>query len=167
MENSEKSKESNNRKIEMDIEQKEDNNSFSNNINNDEIFNQKNKNLFIYIQKYQKEIILSLIALIIIIISLIILFIYFESDLNICKEDEKCSLCDENKYKCIKCVSGFKLTNGNCIINYSFKAIYKSNKVNDTVKLFNNLTYDIIEIIVNDTIVKPSINYTFPSEGNY
>ena len=153
MEITEKSKDSNDRNIEMDIEQKEDNNEFSNNLSNDEIFNQNNNNIFKIIQKCKKEIIITLFALVIIIISLIILFIYLESSHDMCQEDEKCSLCDKNKNKCIKCTSGFKLSNGNCLINYSFKAIYKSNKINDTVKLFNNLIYDIIEMIVNDTIL--------------
>ena len=39
-------------------------------------------------------------------------------------EENKCMICNKYKSKCLKCNPGYKLMDGICIINYSFKAIY-------------------------------------------
>ena len=41
-------------------------------------------------------------------------------------DDDKCLECDLKKNQCSKCNLGYKLINGKCIINYSFKATYFS-----------------------------------------
>lgn len=51
-------------------------------------------------------------------------------------EDDKCFSCDKEINKCSKCNSGYKLENGKCVLNYSFKAKYFSHS-NNPITLFN------------------------------
>ena len=89
---------------------------------------------------------------------------------NICEigEEEKCLECDSTKNICSSCNPGYKLENGKCILNYSFKATYYSNSDNKNITLINS-TYvqDIIEISLNNISIPVSQNYTFPTAGNY
>ena len=54
-------------------------------------------------------------------------------------EEEKCLSCDSDNITCISCNLGYKLLNGKCILNYSFKEIYQINNENEiiTLILFN------------------------------
>ena len=65
----------------------------------------------------------------------------------------------------MSCNTGYKLNNGKCYLNYSFKAIYESYKDNEKIKLINNLQYNIVEMTVNREIIEPSIEYTFKTKG--
>ena len=62
---------------------------------------------------------------------------------NLCEigENEKCAFCDKNINKCIKCNPGYLLSNNKCIINYSFKLLYKTSKDNETISLSNFLIF--------------------------
>ena len=64
---------------------------------------------------------------------------------------EACLNCDEEKNKCSKCYDGYKLENGICILNYSFKAIYSVvGKMKDTIPLINsNYKNKIKEILID------------------
>ena len=89
---------------------------------------------------------------------------------NICEigEEEKCLECDSTKNICSSCNLGYKLINGECILNYSFKATYYSNSDNKTITLINSsYVKDIIEISLDDKTIPISQNYTFPYAGNY
>ena len=82
--------------------------------------------------------------------------------------NEKCKLCDGIKNECSSCNTGFKLQNGKCIINYSIKANYYTKSKNQKVKLINNYTNDIVNMIVDDiNIISPSKNFVFPNQGNH
>ena len=66
------------------------------------------------------------------------------------------------------CDIGFKLENGKCILNYSFKAIYKTHKSEETVVLIHkNYINEIIELIIDKKNVTPSYNYTFEKRGTH
>ena len=113
---------------------------------------------------------LSLIILIILIIIGIIIFISLKhkgESIDNYKCKEECLVCDNINNECIKCKSGYKLINGLCVSYYSFKAVYKTNKEYENIDLINNKSVDIIQMKINDTIIKPTMNYTFHSIGIY
>ena len=82
-------------------------------------------------------------------------------------EDDKCLSCDEGINKCSKCNTGYKLENGKCILNYSFKATYfVDSKTN--VNLINiNCKSKIKEVIIDGNI-QAEINNAYELEyGNH
>ena len=82
--------------------------------------------------------------------------------------NEKCAKCDEIKNECSSCNIGYKLKEGKCILNYSFKATYLSEYKNQNIKLINNFPNSISNMIVDDIdIQSPSKNYTFSVPGNH
>ena len=87
--------------------------------------------------------------------------------INSCN-DKNCLECDLKKSECSKCEAGYKLSNGLCSENYSFKAIYSTKSKDENISLFNE-TYikDIIEISLDNEKIPISSNYTFPSPGNH
>ena len=89
---------------------------------------------------------------------------YFDKRILI-EEKENCIFFNEKENKCIKCSIGYKILNGECLINYSFKAIYHTDKRNENVNLINFLPIDLIEMIIDDKYVEPTKNYTFFSIG--
>ena len=100
--------------------------------------------------------------------------IYENGKIILCKytcetgDDEMCKTCDKTRNECSSCNLGYKLLNGKCVVNYSFKAIYLSEYSNEKIKIINKLNGDIIEMIVDDTILsEPSKTYTFPTKGNH
>ena len=80
-------------------------------------------------------------------------------------ENNECISYDEDKNKCLECSFEYKLSEGECIINYSFKAIYATKKINENIKLINNIPNDITEMIIDGKEVKPCNNFTFKSKG--
>ena len=77
-------------------------------------------------------------------------------------EDDKCVSCDEGFNKCSKCNIGYKLENGKCIVNYSFKAIYFVDpSPNKRVSLISqNYPGKIKEIIIDGDKID-STNYYY------
>ena len=84
-------------------------------------------------------------------------------------EIEKKSSNDKNDINVgVNCNIGFKLENGKCILNYSFKAIYKTHKNEETIILIHkNYINEIIELIIDNKNVTPSYNYTFSKGGEH
>ena len=78
-----------------------------------------------------------------------------------CEEgtEDKCKRCDNIRNECIECNVGYKLVNDKCILNYSFKAKYKQNSANETIKLIN--IGSIIEMNIDGKKVEPSSVYSF------
>jgi len=73
-------------------------------------------------------------------------------NLNIIGENEEKNNCiyyDKETKNCLECSLGYKLSEGECIINFSFKAIYVTKKRNENINLINNLPNDIIEMIID------------------
>jgi surface protein len=115
--------------------------------------------------KKKLVIMIIVILLVIILIGLIVFLIFFlksepECDLG---EDSKCLTCDKDK--CGSCNYGFVLSEGKCLIHYSFKASYNTREDNQTIDLINFSTNDIKEIYLDNEIIEPSKNYTFKSKG--
>ena len=76
-------------------------------------------------------------------------------------EGEKCLVCNWTINRCSSCNTVYKLINGKCYLNYSFKAIYSSKNANENIKLINNLPSNINEMIIDGEIVSPSTKYIF------
>ena len=94
---------------------------------------------------------------------------YLKDDEN--KKCEKCSvdnckICDRTN-TCFSCNFGYKLLNGKCEINYSFKAIYKSDKKDEYVKLISISSSYIKEMIIDGKNHIPCDSYTFSSPKNH
>ena len=74
--------------------------------------------------------------------------------------EDKCLKCDNIRNECIECNLGYKLVNDKCILNYSFKAIYKQVNKNEGTKLINKGS--IIKMIIDGKEVKePLSNYYY------
>ena len=83
-------------------------------------------------------------------------------------DKENCLVYDSIKKECSKCNLGYKLVNGKCKVNYSFKATYYSNSKNKTINLINpKYIKDIIEMSLNNESIPISSNYIFSDAGNH
>ena len=83
------------------------------------------------------------------------------------REEDKCLSCDEGINKCSKCNTGYKLENGKCILNYSFKATHFVDK-NTKVTLINNNFKDKIKEVIIDGNIQTEINNVYELEyGNH
>ena len=81
-------------------------------------------------------------------------------------EEEKCLTC--NGTNCSSCNIGYKIKEGKCILNYSFKAIYNAERNGSTVSLINSNYLNIItEMNVDGRNETPYYLYTFPSKGEH
>jgi len=81
-------------------------------------------------------------------------------------ENEKCLTCHKNY--CGSCNQGYKLVKGKCIINYSFKGVYKVNHKKENILLINkNYVNDTVELIIDNQNYTPSYNHTFSKKGLY
>ena len=89
-----------------------------------------------------------------------------QEDTCLIGEEDKCLSC--NKDKCASCNNKYKLINGTCIAEFSFRAIYEINEVNKNIKLMNDEYKDnIIKMKINKEKISGCTNYTFKSPGNY
>ena len=122
----------------------------------------KNKNNFI-IKLLIISIILS-ISLIICIFSINYLNKKSISNYNYNMESNFVFLNNQEKSNC---PIGYKLNDGKCIINYSFKAIYYTDSNNEKISLFRKVPFDIIEMIIDGEIISPSLEYTFELKGDH
>jgi len=82
-------------------------------------------------------------------------------------EDDKCLSCSEEINKCSKCNIGYKLENGKCILNYSFKATYFANS-KTKITLINSNYKDKIKEVIIDGNIQTEINNVYELEyGNH
>ena len=89
-----------------------------------------------------------------------------QEDTCLIGEEDKCLSC--NKDKCASCNKKYKLVNGTCIAEFSFRAIYEINEVNTNISLMNDEYKDnIISMEIDNETICGCTNYTFPSPGNY
>ena len=133
----------------------------------------KNKNNF------KKKIIILLIIIIITLLLLVIgliIFIHFkyskkddESYNTEINEEENCLIFNKENNKCNKCFIGFKLNNdGKCLLNYSFKTEYITEKENETIQILNFKDDIIIEMIIDNVTFKTKmLDFTFPNPGKH
>ena len=117
----------------------------------------------------KKKIIIFLIIIIMAIISGIVIIYFFfiyKPRKSTCElgVDEKCKTCDQYNY-CDSCNPGYKLENGACIINYSFKTLYQTQKENQRVNLLGEFKFIIEEMIIDGKKVDPCRKYIFESIG--
>ena len=85
-----------------------------------------------------------------------------------CYPDEKDKCLFYSNNECLACDIWCKLINGKCILNYSFKAVYFSEKQNENIQLINkNYEKYIIAMIFNNKTISPSSSFSFPEIGNH
>jgi hypothetical protein len=83
-------------------------------------------------------------------------------------DEKSCLSFDTFNKTCLSCDTGYKLKDGKCFLNYSIKAIYQTQNLNENIQLINyRYIKDIMEIKVNETKIIPTNNYTFPNPGEH
>ena len=81
-----------------------------------------------------------------------------------CGIKEESDIKDDTK----SCDIGYILVDGKCILNYSFKAIYKTSNIDETITLINNsFLINIKEMFIDNEKIKPCFAYTFPNAGEH
>ena len=114
---------------------------------NENLINTKSN--FSFYQKY--KIYIFILASIIIITLIIVLLVYLTKDKSShCEigDEDKCLTCKEDE--CGSCNIGYKLVNGKCILNYSFKAIYFTSENNTNIQLFHkSYSNEILEMNID------------------
>ena len=74
-------------------------------------------------------------------------------------EEENCLNFDKKNNLCKTCFIGFLLINGKCILNYSFKATFRTEKKNEVI-LVNKFNLDFIdEMIIDNITLNTTCNY--------
>ena len=135
------------------------------NVTTGEIYPKKKNTLKIPYKKV-KKIILFIIIVLIIISIIIVISKSSDSECEI-GEDDKCLLCDnKRKNKCSKCNPGYKIVNGKCILNYSFKAVYHTYKNNEIIKIINNSS-NLIYMNIDGNNIESCNYYNFTTSGNH
>ena len=82
--------------------------------------------------------------------------------------EDGCLTCEKGTDKCASCNSGYKLADGKCILNYSFKAVYKTNSDNQNIELIKYLdASNIKNTTVDDKDEVVRKDYTFSKEGEH
>ena len=79
----------------------------------------------------------------------------------------QCLTSSIDKKECKSCNTGDKLENGKCVLNHSFKAVYRTKKPNEKVTLFSIPAEVVTEMIIDDKKVEPTQSYTFPESGDH
>lgn len=130
---------------------------------------EKDEELKIKIYNY---IIITLFTIIGIILFYYIFFLLsFSPDKSTNNENEKDNNCleyDKDKKKCISCNPGYKLVDGKCKENYSFRAVYETEKNDETIELIYITFKDkIININIDGKDEIPSRNYTLKYPGSH
>ena len=75
---------------------------------------------------------------------------------------------EKSENKANECELGYKLVDGKCVINYSFKAEYEIHKDNEKMELTKSLKPEVIlELIIDGENVKPTNNYVFQKKGTH
>ena len=143
----------------------EENNADFNNLDNYEI---QNNNTPCY--KNKTFIIIFITTLVIILLGgLLLLFLLRKSGGSNCKtgDEDKCLTCKKNK--CSSCNIGYKLEDGKCIINYSFRAEYMAEVRKQTIRLINEEYLNYTNELIIDGKKRDDIlaEYTFNSTGSH
>ena len=99
--------------------------------------------------------------------------IYEDNKIKYCEypcypeDKDKCLSYSDNN-GCLSCDIWCKLINGKCIANYSFKAVYFSKKVYESIQLINSkYVNNITAMIYNNNSYSPSYYFSFPNIGNH
>ena len=83
---------------------------------------------------------------------------------NTCEtgEEEKCSVCYEDKIECKSCNIGYKLVNGKCRPDFYIKAIYQVNSPGDIVQLYNSDRKEYVsQLIIGTDIITSQKKYEY------
>lgn len=95
---------------------------------------------------------------------------YRSKELRICETglDDKCLTCSDETNECSSCNPLFELVDGKCVPNYSFKAVYHTEKENEKIDLIykSNQKY-ILEMSIDNEISSNQSYYVFPTPGEH
>jgi surface protein len=79
----------------------------------------------------------------------------------------QCLTSSEDKKECKTCNPGDKLQEGKCILNHSFKAVYRTKSPKEKVTLFNIPHEIVTEMIIDNNKIKPEKSFVFPESGEH
>ena len=83
-------------------------------------------------------------------------------------DKDKCSECDINNFECSRCNSGFSLSEGKCISEYSFEAVYETKSNYEYIQLINSgFQRYISKMKIDGNEVSPRSGITLNQEGNH
>ena len=83
-------------------------------------------------------------------------------------EGPLCKSMNKDKSECTNCNIGYILEDGKCILNYHFKAIFKTRTKNENVKLIDKYYHNIAEMIVDGKKLANTVKtYTFENKGEH
>ena len=81
-------------------------------------------------------------------------------------EDDKCLSCSEEINQCSNCNIGYKLENGKCVINYSFKATYETFKDIEQINFTKTLSPEmILDLIIDGEKIRQNNKHIFQKKG--
>ena len=101
------------------------------------------------------------------ILFIIFIIFYLNSPKKELSMQTQCLTSSFDKKECKSCNPGDKLEGGKCVINHSFKAVYRTNSPNEKVTLFNIPDEIVIEMTIDNNKVKPTQAYVFPESGDH
>ena len=79
-----------------------------------------------------------------------------------------CKTADAAESKCTSCNEGYNLENGKCILNYHFRAIFKTRTKNENVKIIGKYYYIVEEMIVDGKkLEKNTKSFPFENKGEH
>ena len=157
----------------MDIEELE----YSNDINNrDNSYSSrliqkkkhlKNKSKFNFNFLPNKKITIAIYSFFLIAVTIcIILNLIYNNKINILNSLENNAKDTSNKLP--ECDIGYKLQNNECIINYSFKAVYETYKDIEQIDLTKNLSPEmVLELIIDGERERPNNKFVFQKKGKH
>ena len=126
-------------------------------------------------KNYSMKLIIGIISIVLIIVIItIILIISFEEEEDNLNCPDGCKDCIETELgiKCISCFSGYIFIKDECIdynsFNYSIKAIYKTDYINETIPLIHYMFVPHIKMmVIDDRAIIPNSENQFPTIGNH
>lgn len=95
---------------------------------------------------------------------------YRSKELRICETglDDKCLACSDETNECLTCNPLFELVDGKCVPNYSFKAVYHTEKENEKIDLiYKSMQKYIFEMSIDNKISSNQSYYVFPTPGEH
>jgi hypothetical protein len=95
---------------------------------------------------------------------------YRSKEFIICETglDDKCLTCNDETNECLTCNPLFELVDGKCVPNYSFKAVYHTEKENEKIDLiYKSMLKYILEMSIDNTNSSIQSYYVFPSPGEH
>ena len=95
-----------------------------------------------------------------------------EKDTKNCKVQKGdgpfCKTTDATDSECTSCNEGYNLENGKCVLNYHFRAIFKTRTKNENIKIIGKYYYIVEEMIVDGKKLEKNVkSFPFENKGEH